>query len=141
MISAFKGKQAKPVAIAAASIAVRCIVTFIEISSDRKVRGLYILIKGKQQDQNMSRKIPVLWSYWYWSELTYEDLSSKVFVYAWRPPQTHRCGTRNPDRSLEPRTGYCPRGPRNRRKAQACAIHHGAQNVADHGREGPGPPR
>ena len=58
-----------------------------------------------------------------------------------KPAQTHRRRAGNPDRALEPRTDHRPRSTRGHLRAQADAVHHRAQDAADHGGEGSGAPR
>src|ERR1039458_2635482 len=73
--------------------------------------------------------------------LTYEYLRSKFFVYGGNAASTDRCGVGNSDRALEPRAGYGAPGTRLRLRTQAHAVHHGAQDVTDHGGERAGAPR
>src|SRR5580700_7116712 len=67
--------------------------------------------------------------------LTYELHRIRIFVYATRATPADRCRVGNPDRPMEPRTDHGPRSSRDYRHAQADAIHHRAQDAADHGRE------
>src|ERR1019366_7376195 len=73
--------------------------------------------------------------------LTYECLRSKFFVYGGNAASTDGCGVGNSDRALEPGAGYGAPGARLRLRTQAHAVHHGAEDAADHGGERVGTPR